>query len=108
MKRLALVGFPDVKSGVFIRRFPPNKKNDKTARQDITPTKGSRDSVFDESYTDPATPHFFTDRMLFDIINIKQVVEAIHELPLPLVLAIKTIAYRTRTQQQWLFFFADF
>ena len=26
--------FPDEKSGVFIRREPPNKKNDKTAHQD--------------------------------------------------------------------------
>jgi hypothetical protein len=25
--------------------------------QDITPTKGSRDRIFDESYTDPATPN---------------------------------------------------
>jgi hypothetical protein len=26
--------------------------------QDITPTKGARDCIFDESYTDPATPEF--------------------------------------------------
>jgi hypothetical protein len=26
--------------------------------QDITPTKGSRDRIFDEQYTDPATPAF--------------------------------------------------